>query len=129
ERRDDAARVVVVTARDLQIVAETRELLLQLLDFRALVVGRERSAAIDWRRLDPQSDAGGGEAIPRKFLPRILFARRRDVGMREHALAADWMARDDVAAQLDQRIDLRAGKIPIAVFVAGIDDLDPDRAR
>ena len=38
------------------------------------------------------------------------------------------MARHDIAAELDQPIDLRVGKIAIAELVAGISDLDADRA-
>ena len=46
--------------------------------------------------------------------------------MRQHALAADDAAREDVAAERDHGVDLRIGKIPIAVLVARVRDLDAD---
>jgi hypothetical protein len=49
--------------------------------------------------------------------------------MREHAVGADVMALDDVAAQRDHGIDLGVRKIGIAEAVAAVADLDADRAR
>ena len=50
ERRHDAARGVVIVARDLEPVAETRQALLQLLDLGAAIVGRERAPLAERRR-------------------------------------------------------------------------------
>jgi len=48
--------------------------------------------------------------------------------VRKDAVGSDPAARDDAAAQRDHRGDLPDRKIDIAELVAGIDDLDPDRA-
>ena len=41
----------------------------------------------------------------------------------------DRVAREDIVTEQDQGLDLRFGKIAIAELVAGIGDLDADRAR
>ena len=60
--------------------------------------------------LGPQADAGGGERLPRKAPAGIDLALRGDVGMADHVARLDRrMAREDAAAELDQRGDLRGG--------------------
>ncbi len=54
------------------------------------VAGHQRHAGhVERRRAHAMADAGIGEQLPGKFLARILLARRRDVGMRQHALRHD----------------------------------------
>ena len=47
--------------------------------------------------------------------------------MADDPVRRDAPARDDVAAQRLDRLHLRLGEFAVAPFVAGIDDLDPDR--
>ena len=77
------------------------------------------------RRAHPVADAEVAEQFPGEFLARVLLARRRDVGMREHALGAIGSCRlEDRLAQRDDRRGLPQREVRIAEFVAGIDDLD-----
>src|SRR5437868_15235922 len=49
--------------------------------------------------------------------------------MTDNAARRDRMAAQEVTAQLLQRRHLFCGKSPVTPFVAGIDDLDPERDR
>ena len=74
------------------------------------------------------ADAGIVQDAPGKLFAGILLARRRDVGMAEHARRRNRVAGEDAAAQRSHRRDLPLGKIAIAELMAGIGDLDTDRA-
>src|ERR1700712_316668 len=74
------------------------------------------------------ADTGIGQRMPREFLAGILLARRRDVGMREHAMRWNVAAKHDAAAQRDHGRDLAQWKIRIAPIMATVDDFDSDRA-
>ena len=84
-------------------------------------------AAHDRGRLHPVADAGIGQRMPRKFLAGVLLARRRDIGMGEHAMRRHLAAQHDAPAQRDHGGDLAQRKIRIAPVMAAIDDLDADR--
>src|SRR6185295_5542802 len=122
-------RGIIVKPRNLQPVAELDQLFLKILDRSAAVVRRKRAAFRDRRRIDPEADTGGGELRPGEFLARILLARRCDIGVRQHAFARNVTPLDDVAAKLDDGVDLRVGKIAVAELVTRVDDFDADRAR
>ena len=74
------------------------------------------------------ADTGIRQRVPREFFAGILLARRCDVGMREHAMREHLAAEHDAAAQRDHGGDLAKRKVRIAPVMAGIDDLDADRA-
>ena len=87
----------------------------------------------DLGRVRPQDQPGLRQAPPRELRARVLLASRRDVGVAEHAIGRYPVACHDVPDQGDDRLDLllRVGRIYPSlrrVGVAGIDDLDPDRA-
>jgi hypothetical protein len=75
------------------------------------------------------ADAGFVELPPGKFLAGVLLAVGRDIRMGEYAISADTMPRDDVMTERDNGLDLLRREVPIAEVMAGIDDLDADRAR
>src|SRR4029077_10327041 len=79
------------------------------------------------RRLRPDPDAGASKAGPVKKLARIALTVGRNVRVADDAVRRDQVAAQDVTAQLFQRRHLFRGKRVITPFVAGIDDLDPER--
>jgi hypothetical protein len=81
------------------------------------------------QRLRPQADAGAGQPSPVEQLARIDLARRRHVRVTQHAMGRDGMSAEDLRGQRLERLHLRLGKRPIAAGMAGIDQLDADRAR
>src|SRR5204863_7097138 len=74
-------------------------------------------------------NASGRELRPGKLFARIFLAAWRDIRVCKHPLPRDMASPDDVAAERDDGIDLRVGKIAIAEFVPRVDDLDADGAR
>src|SRR5258706_11344783 len=86
----------------------------------------ERDLEKAFARLRPQADPRQSESAPGKELARIDLSRGCHVGMAEHARGRNGMTRDDFAAQVNHRFDLRARKRAVAEFMAGIDDLDAD---
>src|SRR5258706_10573469 len=64
-------------------VSETRELL--------------RHETLAGRLIRPQPDAGLRQPFPRKQFPRIRLACRRHVGMSDHAVRRNGMARNNAA--------------------------------
>ena len=77
-------------------------------------------------RFDPEPDAGIREQFPRKFFAGINVARRRYIGMRQHAVGRHIVPCQDAAAQCCHRRNLPPGKIRISVLVTAISDLDPN---
>ena len=59
----------------------------------------------------------------------ILLLHYTGMTTEEEALARNGTAFDDITAKRDRSIDLRAGEVAVAVFVAGVGNLDADRAR
>src|SRR5262245_4824405 len=120
----------VVLAVRRHAVAVAGEQLLQLLDgWIGVAKHVYRTIRNNRRRLDPEPDAGIVQRLPGKFLARILLARGRDVGVGEHAVRWNAVAREDAAAERRHGCDLTAWEIRIAVVVSRVDDLDADRAR
>ena len=102
---------------------------LQCDDLVAAIARREHVTLLGQRRrLYPMAHAGIVERSPRKFLARVLLARRRNVRMGKDAFGRNCVAGENAAAERRHRGDLPCGKIRIAVIVAGIGDLDADRA-
>src|ERR1700732_5076181 len=130
ERRDDVPGRAVEIAGGGDVVAVFAEPRLYFRDRRILFAEHEyRSTWGDRRGLDPKSDAGGVQHPPGKFFAGILLAGRGDIRMPQHAPGRDAVAREDAAAKGGDGRDLPLGEIRIAAAVAGIGDLDPDRAR
>src|SRR5580698_7994904 len=75
------------------------------------------------------ADAVPPELAPRKNLPRIALARRRDVGMGKDPLGRNRPACANVSRERNRRLDLTVRKGRRAALVAWIDDLDSDRGR
>src|SRR6516225_10096723 len=88
-----------------------------------------RSRRIDRSGLDPQADAGSGQRLPGKLFAGIALARRRDVGMGEHAVGGNPVAGENAAAERRHRRNLPFRKGGIAMVMSGIGNLDADRAR
>ena len=62
------------------------------------------------------------------FSPGSRFLPGRHVGMGEHAMRRNCVAAQDIAAQRLDGAHLGVGEIRIVEIVAGIMDLDADRA-
>src|SRR6476469_48002 len=96
---------------------------------------REQEAGITPRRIEQilgrarQGKAKLRQPRPGEKLPRILLARRRDIGMSDDVAARDTVTLNDVGNERDQRIDLRFRERPVAELVARIANLDADRSR
>src|SRR4051794_33329118 len=118
---DRARRRVKLPARP-RVVADAGKAALDGAD----VLGAE--ARVAGGEIRPQADAGLGEALPGEELAGIGLALGRDIGVAEDALGRDRVAGQDGAAQRLEGGELRLGKRAIAVLVAGIDQLDADRA-
>jgi len=81
------------------------------------------------RLLHEVADAEAVQHLPGEFLPGIVLAGRRDVGMGEHPVGRDGVAAEDVLTQRRHRLDLDGGEGRVAEIMAGIGDLDADGAR
>src|SRR5699024_9950944 len=69
------------------------------------------------------------QTAPIEFLSRINLAPRRNTAMAKHALWRDRPAPQNAAKKRGERRHLRLGKRRVAMAMAGIRKLDPDRAR
>src|SRR5690606_34452540 len=87
EGGNDIAGQGIVRAACLETVAVAGKVRLQLGDGGIGVAGCQHTAfEFTARRFDPEAHAGIGQQSPRKLLAGIDLARRRDVGMTEHAV-------------------------------------------
>src|SRR6185437_14498849 len=126
---DDTLRLCVEFSAGGNFVAVFAQLLLRRTNFFAAIAETKSFSPQRDRRPHPVADAFSVQSAPWKLLGGIPLACGRYVGMREHAIGADFLALHDVLAERDHRIDLPLRKIRIAEVVAGIADLDSDRAR
>ncbi len=76
----------------------------------------------------PQADAGGGEPPPVEQLAGVHLAGRRHVGVADDVARGDRVAADQIAAEVDGGRHLCRRERAVAELVAGIDQLDADRA-
>ena len=113
-------------AGDADVVAEAGEVRLHLAPWRR----RVRRAGIGNRRRPARGRCPARrQPPPVEQLAGIDLARRRHVGMAEHAMGAGWDgAPGSPRASSISACHLRFGKGPIAELMAGIDQLDADRA-
>src|SRR5665811_440532 len=96
ERRDHLLRGVVIAAGFLDAVTVTAQRALQPRHQLAALAGLDRGAVeVERGRAYPMPDAGFAQQVPRKFLARILLARRRHVGMSQNADGTDRPAPGD----------------------------------
>src|SRR5262245_49091033 len=95
EGRDNVPRERIEVAGRGDTIAVARERLLQSADRASMVAECERAAVTQRGRLDPMTHAGRVQASPGKFLAGILLARRCHVGMRQHAVGWNAVARND----------------------------------
>ena len=65
---------------------------------------------------------------PIEFLAGVALSAGRHIGMGEHAMRRNCVAAQDVVAQRLDGAHLGVGEIRIVEIVAGIMDLDADRA-
>src|SRR5665647_3902670 len=102
---DHLERGLVIAAGFLDAVAITAQRALQPRHQLAALAGLDRGAVeIKRGRAYPMPDAGFAQQVPRKFLARILLARRCYVGMAEDARGTDRTAAgDDPFAERDHR--------------------------
>ena len=128
EGGDDGMGVRPECAIDRKRIAIHGEHRLQRFDRLALLTLREIAPVDDRLRRDEMPDTRFMQARPGKQLARILLAQRRHVGMGQHVLRWNAPARADVAGQRDYRVDLRLGEGRQPAIMAGIGDLDADRA-
>src|SRR5216684_2799058 len=124
-----ASGAIEITAGG-DVIAVARQQRLRLFDGGIGFAEREnRSRWVDRSGLHPQADAGIGKRLPGKFFAGIALARGRNVGMGKHALGRNPVAGENAAAERRPRRDLPFRKGGIAMIMAGIGDLDADRAR
>src|SRR5215470_11647021 len=124
-----ASGAVEITAGG-DVVAVARQQRLRFFDDGIGFAEREnRSRWVDGSGLHPQADAGIGKRLPGKFFAGIALARGRNVGMSKHARGRNPVAGENAAAERRHRRDLPFWKGGIAMIMAGIGDLDADRAR
>ena len=127
EGADDGRRGAVEGPAGGAVIAQPAQARLQGEDAGALLALRQRRSRRR-RRLGPEAMAGLGELFPREQLARILLAARGHVGVTEDAGVGDRPALADIRHQFDHRAHLNIGERPVAELVAGVDDLDADRA-
>src|SRR5262245_3420164 len=120
ERRNRVARVVVKHALDGNAVTIFRQKRLETRDDITPVANGEVWARYDRYRLDPISDTRVVQDAPGKFLARIAFASRRDVGMRKYAFGRNEPPLDDAAAERGHGRDLPLWEVRIMMVVARI---------
>ena len=124
-----ASDAIEITAGG-DVIAVARQQRLRLFDGGIGFAEREnRSHWVDGSGLHPQADAGIGKRLPRKFFAGIALACRRNVGMSKHAPGRKPVAGENAAAERRHRRDLPFREGGIAMIMAGIGNLDADRAR
>src|SRR4029079_8601851 len=92
------------------------------------ITGAESLIVAKRRRLDPKPDAGPRKPLPIELLAGVALSARGNVGVGKHAVWRNGVAAQDVEAKGLDRLHLRSGEIGIVEVVAGIMDLDADRA-
>ena len=117
-----------IGAGELHPITEAGKILLELQHLLPFIAGAEALILAQWRGLDPEPDAGSSEPRPIEFLSRIALASRRDIGVGHHPLGPDGVAAQDVEAERLHASHLRLWEIAVAELVAGIMNLDADRA-
>src|SRR5262245_56866967 len=99
EGDDHRRRLAVEIAGDLDAIAIESEHRLQRLDGIARVAFLQKLPAAYWVGCHPMAKPLLMEPLPIEFLARIALAARRHVGMGEHVLGSNGMARRDIAAK------------------------------
>src|SRR6266851_2299369 len=129
--RDHLARGVVISAGFRNPVAVGAQGSLKSRGRLSAVAGLEaRTLEIERGSADPVTNARFTQQSPRKFFARILFARRRYIGMTQNTVGTDRPASgNDRLAERDARRNLTQRKVAITEFMTGVDDFDADRSR
>src|SRR5262249_5795564 len=114
--------------RHFHAVAILKKRPFQLGDAFSFIAGAQALVGAKLSRLDPKSDAGTGEAPPIELLAGVTLSAGRNVGMGEHAVWRDSVARENVDTKRLDCLHFGIRKVGIVEVVAGIVNFDADRA-
>src|SRR5690606_32422660 len=120
ERGHHLFRRRIVNACDLKGISIEREHGLQRLDRRPAFTHAKKTTAANRLRLDEMTYPSGRQTVPGELLARVALAVRCNVRVSKDSFRTNAVSSANVARQRDDGLDLRVGKIGIAMIMATI---------